>query len=463
MDEIRILSPTAILGYGFPEASFKEGLKKNPHVIAVDAGSTDPGPYYLGAGLSFTDRQAVKRDLALMIPAALERGIPVIVGSCGGSGADSHLQWNVDIVREIAREQGLDFKLAVIGAEIKHEDVLKNLRAGRIKPLPPAPPLTEDLVNQTTSIVAQMGEEPFIKALEQGAQVILAGRAYDPAVFAALAIKEGFDPGLAIHLGKILECAAIAATPGSGSDSMFGTLRKDHFVLEPLSPERKCTTLSVAAHTLYEKSNPLILPGPGGVLDLTRTTFTQATENSVIVKGSRFVPIEGKYAVKLEGARRVGFRTVSFAATADPVMIGQIDAVVEAVKARVKSNFTHLDPATFFLDFKIYGQKGVLAMFKDLAPAGSAAPELGIIIEAVAPTQERANTICGFARSTMLHFGYPGRKSTAGNLAFPFSPSDFKAGEVYEFSLYHLMEVDDPAEYFPVVMHDCRKGECHAL
>ena len=54
----------------------------------------------------------------------------------------------------------------------------------------------------------------------------------------------------------------------------------------------------------------------------------------------------------------------------------------------------------------------------------------------------------------MLHYGYKGRKSTAGNLAFPFSPSDFKVGEVYEFNLYHLMEVDDPYECFPISMLD---------
>jgi hypothetical protein len=379
------------------------------------------------------------------------------VGTSGGSGADSHLEWTVDIVREIAREQGLSFKLAMVSAEIPHDVVLKNLAAGAVKPLPPAPPLTADDVDKTTAIVAQMGVEPFIKALEQGAEVILTGRAYDPAVFAALPVKEGFDPGLAIHMGKILECAAIAATPGSGSDCMFGTLREDSFVLEPLSPERKCTTLSVAAHTLYEKSNPLVLPGPGGVLDLHQTTFTQLTANSVEVRGSRFVPTSGKYTVKLEGARRVGYRTVSFAAAADPILISQIDTITEAVRARVKNNFSHLE--NYFLDFKIYGQKGVLGMFKDMPPAEAAPSELAVIIEAVAPTQEQANTICGFARSTMLHFGYPGRKSTAGNLAFPFSPSDFKAGEVFEFSLYHILEVDDPCQHFPVAMKNCVKGE----
>ncbi len=78
--------------------------------------------------------------------------------------------------------------------------------------------------------------------------------------------------------------------------------------------------------------------------------------------------------------------------------------------------------------------------------------ELGIVIEAVAKDQETADTICSFARSTLLHYGYEGRISTAGNLAFPYSPSDLKAGGVYTFSVYHLMDVNDPCELFPMEM-----------
>ena len=121
MKEIRVLSPTAILGYGFPEESFIEGMRRKPHVIAVDAGSTDPGPYYLGAGYSFTDRNAVKRDLAIMIPAALEAGIPVMIGTAGGSGARPHVEETVDIIKEIASEQSLHFKLAILQSEFFFE------------------------------------------------------------------------------------------------------------------------------------------------------------------------------------------------------------------------------------------------------------------------------------------------------------------------------------------------------
>ena len=446
-DELRVLSPTAILGYGFPLASFEEGMRRKPHVIAVDAGSTDPGPYYLGAGKSFTDKNSVKRDLEIMLSAGLAAGIPVIIGTAGGSGGKPHVALTREIILEIAREKRLSFSLAVIESEQDKDMLRQKLAQGDIQPLAPAEPISAGDIGDAVRVVAQMGEEPVMRALDMGAQVILAGRAYDPSVFAALAIKEGFDKGLAIHMGKILECAAIAALPGSGSDCMFGRLQKDCFILETLSDARKCTTLSVAAHTLYEKSNPYELPGPGGSIHLYDTEFSQLTESSVKVTGSKFVPSDG-YFLKLEGVKQVGYRTVSIAGVKDPVMIEKIDEIIAGVKERVRNNFEDYGIRDFFLDCKTYGKNGVMALFPGLDSRSG--HELAIVIEAVAPTQEQADTICGFARSTLLHFGYEGRISTAGNLAMPFSPSDFQAGAVYEFTIYHLMRVDDPAEFFPI-------------
>ena len=445
-EEFRILSTTAILGYGFPKESFDEGMKRKPDLIAVDAGSTDPGPYYLGEGVSFTDRGAVKRDLEIMICAGIRENIPVVIGTAGGSGAKPHLEWCADIIREIAKENDLHFKMAMIHADMDKEEMKKALADGKISPLDPAPQLTEADIDATTHIVGQMGIEPIMKALDSGVQVVLAGRAYDPTVFAAPAIRKGYDKGLAIHLGKILECASICATPGSGSDCMFGYLGEDYFRVEPLSSVRKCTTLSVAAHTLYEKTNPYILPGPGGHLDLTNTTFEQDSENTVKVKGSRYVTAP-KYTIKLEGAKCIGYRTVSVAGTRDPIMISKIDDFVEGVRARVADNYRDKG-YQYHLNFTIYGKNGVMG---NLEPVKDAHPhELGIVIEVVADTQEQADTICASARSTMLHYGYEGRRATAGNLAFPFSPSDFHAGRVYVFSMYHIIEVDDPTSLFPI-------------
>ena len=446
-NKIVILSPTAILGYGFPEASFKSGMSRSPDVIAVDAGSSDPGPWYLGAGIPFTDRNAVKRDLRLMIAEGRKANIPVIIGSAGGCGAQPHLEETLAIIREIASEERLEFKMAVIPADIDKGIILDALAKRQVHAMDPGPKATEQDVQESTYIVGQMGVKPFITALETGADVIVAGRAYDPAVFAALPIWRGFDPGLALHMGKILECAAIASIPGSGSDCMLGTLFDDHFVVETLNPIRRCTVTSVAAHTLYEKTNPYELPGPGGLLDLSETKFEQLTDSAVKVSGSRFVPAD-IYTVKLEAAKPVGFRTIAIAGARDPVFLQKIDEIVEGVRQRVADNFSSLQSSDYSLNFHLYGKNGVMGNLEPVKQ--SLSHELGIVIEALGKTQELADTICSFARSTMLHFGFPGRLATAGNLAFPYSPSDFSGGQVFEFSLYHLMEVAMPDSLFEV-------------
>ncbi|MQU68377.1 acyclic terpene utilization AtuA family protein [Sinorhizobium meliloti] len=450
MDEIRILSPTAILGYGFPEASFKEGLRRQPHVIAVDAGSSDPGPYYLGAGVSFTDRAAVKRDLQIILRAGTALGIPVIIGSAGGAGAKPHLDWTADIIREIASEDALVLRFAMIDSEVEKGVVEAALKEGRVASCGGSPKLVLRDIRECRHIVAQVGMEPILRSLTLGANVILAGRAYDPSVFGAFPAMHGFDRGLSLHMGKILECAAIASTPGSGSDCMIGTLRRDSFELEPLNPLRKCTVASVAAHSLYEKSDPYRLPGPGGVLDLKDARFQQIDERRVRVSGSRHV--DKPYAVKLEGARRVGHRYISIAGVRDPIFIAQIDDICSAVRARVAENFTEIGLEDHTLIFRVYGRDAVLGAAEPVRDATS--HEVGIVIEAVADTALKAKSICSFARSSMLHLGYPGRVSTAGNLAFPYSPSDFDAGEVFEFSVYHLMEIDDPTLFFPMVIEN---------
>ena len=77
---------------------------------------------------------------------------------------------------------------------------------------------------------------------------------------------------------------------------------------------------------------------------------------------------------------------------------------------------------------------------------------MSVIIDVVGKTQKIADTVCALVRSRMLHCDYPGRKSTAGNLAFPFSPSDIRLGEVYEFSVFHLAEVDSLLETAKISM-----------
>ena len=451
MNELRILSPTGGLGYGFPEGSLEEGLRRKPHLIGVDAGSTDPGPYYLGAGKPALSWEATERDLELLLKAQQKLGIPFIIGSAGLSGSQPGLDRTMDIIKDIARERGFRFKLARIGADMDKEFLKRSLANGKIKTFELAKLLTVEDIDRSERIVSQMGMEPFIEALKMGADVIVAGRAYDPAVIAALPIMKGFDPGLAIHMGKILECGGMAAEPSAGSDCMLGTIRQDHFLIEPLNKKMRCTVASVSAHTLYEKDNPVKMLLPGGMLDLTETTFDSISDRVVRVAKTRFVK-SSQYTLKLEGATKVGYRSIFIAGARDPIFIREVDNLARIVKESVERALPYRFGEDYQLLFHIYGKDGVMREWEPVKDIRS--HELGMVGEVVGRTQEIAHTICTYAHGVMLHYPYKGRKSIAGNLAFLYSPSDFDLGEVFEFNIYHLLEVEDPVSLFPITLED---------
>lgn len=435
-----------MLGYGFPKSSFANGMEYCPDAIVVDAGSTDAGPHKLGADTAIVSKQACKKDLEIIITAGAEAGIPVIIGSAGGSGSKAQVEWTRSIVLEILREHRIEgLKLATIWADIPHEVVEAKLQEGKCEPLgSTVKPLTSERLQATNGIVAQMGHEPIIAALEEKADIIVCGRAYDPSPFAAVAMFHGFETALSYHLGKILECSALSAEPGTTKDCMLGILRKDSFIVKALNECRKCTAVSVAAHTFYEKDHPYILHGPGMVLDLEQCVFTELGDGSVEVKGSRISPTP-VYKIKLEGAMKVAYRAFGIAGVRDPLLVGRIEEVEERVRQQVIEYYAEIPPEAYSINFINYGLNGVMG---ELEPVRSPAHELGVVFEVIAATQEVASAICSSVRSTFLHFGYEGRKSTAGNLAFPFAPSDVPFGAVYEFSVYHLMEVADGLEMF---------------
>src|SRR6202163_617244 len=99
--QIRFMSPVGSVGGGLSSADLEEALAQAPHFIACDAGTTDAGPFSLGMGIPAFPREAVKRDLSLMLRAGRKANIPVIVGSAGTAGGDVHVDGVLEIVRKI--------------------------------------------------------------------------------------------------------------------------------------------------------------------------------------------------------------------------------------------------------------------------------------------------------------------------------------------------------------------------
>ena len=85
----KILIPAGALGIPYDREALASGLEHNPDLIAIDGGSTDSGPYYLGTGNSKYSRAATKADWADLMAARSSAGVPLLIGTAGTSGADS--------------------------------------------------------------------------------------------------------------------------------------------------------------------------------------------------------------------------------------------------------------------------------------------------------------------------------------------------------------------------------------
>jgi len=449
---LRILSATGQLGYGIIEAAFLAGLERDPHVIAADMGSIDPGPAYLGSGQMATTPDITRRDLRMALIAARQRNVPLLIGSAGTAGTASQLNAVIEIVRDIARQENLSFRLASIGADMPVDRIVAAIEANQVTPIGAIEPLSPGAVENADHIVGQMGCEAFQRALTAGAEVIIAGRACDTAPFAAVPAYLGFPMGPAMHMAKIIECASICCVPG-GRDAMLGTLDDDGFELESMNPARRATPASVAAHSLYEQADPFSVAEPEGVLHTDMASYRAIDNRRVRVDGAEWVAAQ-RPSVKIEGAERLGARAVLLAAAADAGFIQNVDAILTAVEATAR-DIVPVDPATpYQLHFRKYGLDGVVAW---TAVADHPPRELFLLGECVASTAEQARAVLGVVRQHLLHHGFDGRISTGGNLAFPLTPPELDAGSAYRFSIYHIMQLDHATELetlFPVHIED---------
>lgn len=439
--EVCVLAATGMLGTGFSEESLKHALEMGPDVIGCDAGSTDPGPYYLGAGIPMSSRQAVKRDLRLMILGGLEANILVLIGSAGTSGGNPHVAWTVDIVKEIANEDNLHFKMAVIQSEISKESLRGYMDAGKVKDLYPALEITEEILENTVRIVGVMGPEPFIKAIQDGAQVVIAGRSSDTSIYTSVPIMNGLDNGPAWHAAKILECGAGSVEQRIYPDCMMAWIRDDSFSVEPLNPKMRCTPVSCVSHSLYENSSPYVLVEPGRVLYTENASYTAESDRRVLVKNST-IEKSKQYTIRIEGVEKVGYRYMVLGGISDPLILKQLDSFLADVKSTIQHKVLvslGLKDGEYKFQYRVYGN-----------PEADEPREIGVVMETLAKTEEQARSIMAIAWHTALHHPIKEWSGLQSQFAFPYSPAGINTGVVYRFCLNHVIEVDDPLELFPI-------------
>ncbi|KAJ4303013.1 hypothetical protein N0V90_001904 [Kalmusia sp. IMI 367209] len=120
------------------------------------------------------------------------------------------------------------------------------------------------------------------------------------------------------------------------------------------------------------------------------------------------------------------------------ILIGQLDFVLKMIKQYVAQQHAGVK-GTWDLDWHIYGQHQTTA---DGQPA-----EVLLIGEALASTQELANSVASTARIATVHAPYPNQKATSGNLAYGLGGKmESELGPCAQFSIYHLVGLEEGEE-----------------
>ncbi|KAK5044433.1 hypothetical protein LTR84_011247 [Exophiala bonariae] len=462
----QIVTPVGMFGYGFNEEWTEASLavcaqSPAPTALILDSGSTDSGPSKLALGSMTCPYDAYMRDFRKLIALSIKYHTPIILSSAGGDGSDEHVNTFQDMVREIAAEEANKYwklKVVSIYSEVDKSIVRERLENGAISGCGASvPKLTNEIIDTTPRIVAQTGPEPYLDAMIRNPDfhIMIGGRAYDPAPYVAFAAYHALEPkhrdiknlssdqlGGLYHMGKILECGGLCATPkGLGA---MGIVNSDFSVdIRPLDPMAKCVPLSVAAHTLYEKTRPDLLPGPGGALDVSTATYTPL-EDSVTtrVAGSKFSLAQRNnqpFTVKLEGARVTGFRTLMMGSFGDPILISYIHPFLAAAKDYARTQNQNISGG-WDIGFHVYGFDRTRP---EIIPS-----QIFVVTETLAPTQKAAANLASAVRVHFAHGSYPGQKATSGNFGMGIGGKfEIEVGECTEFSVYHLMSLTDEEEH----------------
>jgi len=249
-------------------------------------------------------------------------------------------------------------------------------------------------------------------------------------------------------MAKTIECGAACAIPPS-ADGLLVTLREDHFDVTTLATGSRLTPRSIAAHTRYENADPFHIAEPSGVLDTTNATYETVEEQTVRVRGARYVPADD-YTNKLEGAELVGYQTVIIGGVRDQVVIDALPKLLPMARhyfdAKIADVFRGtVNPADIDIAYRLYGVGAVLAGNE---PDPLDPRELDVLITVTAPDQETAHAVATFVAHASSHLPIPQYDGLVSTLAYPFSPPEMDRGPLYRFTLNHVITGITPTELF---------------
>ncbi len=447
----RVLVPSGVLGLGFDKNALALGVDGKPDIIAIDGGSTDSGPYYLGAGVSKYSQAATLAEWKQLMAARAAADAPLVLTTAGTCGVNRCVDWMLDLTRAAAAELGQTLRVATLYSAQNPIDIAEAFDGQRVCGLADAADIERGDILSCVNIVALAGVEQIGAAIETGAEIVIAGRATDTSGIAALPIMNGAHVGAAWHGAKIAECGALCSTrPMSGVISV--DFDDTGFEVEPLADGARCTPHSVSAHMLYENADPFVLMEPGGRLDVSNARYEPVSDRRVRVTGSEWQR-SARYTVKLEGAALAGHQTTILALLRNRRYACHCREWVDRLRAFVRRRIaerTQFRPSDYSLEFRLIGVDSALG---ELERRQGEPVEVGVLCIVTAASQDAANEIARLINPFMLHFPLTDDEELP-TFAFPYSPAETERGPTFEFRLSHVLELDSPMDVFALEVHE---------
>jgi Acyclic terpene utilisation family protein AtuA len=263
--------------------------------------------------------------LRRILPTVVERGIRITTNA-GGVNPDACAA----AVADAARALGLGGKLRI--GVVTGDDMLPALDALLARGVPLADmdtgrPLAE-VRDRVLSANAYLGSAPVVRALADGAQVVITGRVTDTGLtLAPLVHRYGWSPeawdlmAAGTVAGHIIECGAQC----SGGNYLGGwpavpALEDVGYPIVEVEPDGTfvvtkhagtggaVTVASVTEQLVYEMGDPRVYITPDGVADFTTIRLEQAGPDRVRVSGIRGRP--ATEFLKVSIAYAAGFKAV---------------------------------------------------------------------------------------------------------------------------------------------------------
>ena len=239
-------------------------------------------------------------------------------------------------------------------------------------------------------------------------------------------------PGTFLSERQLVDALGMSKTP---IRTALERLEHDGFV--SISPQQGIIVCELVSNA-YQHAFP---HATGGHIDIGLQQVEGGLYRLLVKNNGKGLPTDYR-----EGSGKLGERALAIMGIRDPITLSYLDDVIAFARRKVEDRFGPAgQPGGYELFYHVFGRNGVMGYLEPVTEITS--HEIGIVVEAVAPSRAMADEIAAMGSRNMFYARLPEVKGTAGGASF-FSDEILQARPGYEWTINHVVPVNDPRSLF---------------